>query len=186
MRPFLPVMMAWLALPAIRLAFWPSGRLTATGLVVPSARCQDCPSASRRRNPWLRAWAWMMRMPGSCLTCAGSAFPILLASQVQACPSVSTMRIRPGEEMARTACACPGRRRQFLPSPPPAGSSSWTRTGRPGPGRQARLEKPNPHTSNRSRACASSKPKPSARGSSSWTRTGSPGIWPTARPIRLP
>ena len=48
-------------------------------------------------------------MPGSCSMRAGLACPVLPASQVQACQSASTMRIRLPEAKARTACVCPGR-----------------------------------------------------------------------------
>ena len=121
MRPSLPVMMARLSLAVILLAFMPSGRLTAAESAVLSARYQACPSVSSRRNPWLRVWAWMMRMPGSCLMRSGSALPVLLVSQVQACPSESRARIRLPEETARTACAFPGR----LVAVCSAGFGSW-------------------------------------------------------------
>ena len=44
-------------------------------------------------------------MPGSCLTRAGLALLVLLVSQVQACPSASTMRVRLAEAAAVTARA---------------------------------------------------------------------------------
>ena len=108
-RPSLSVIMVWSLLAVIWLALAPSGRPTEVMLAVLLYRYQACPSASRRRNPRLRAWAWTMRMSGSCLTRAGLAFPVLAVSQVQACPSASTMRIRLPEATAVTACAFPGR-----------------------------------------------------------------------------
>ena len=108
-RPSVSVINAWSLLAMARLVFAPSGRLRAVGLVVLSVRYQACPFASSRRNPWLRAWAWTMRTPGFCLTRTGLAFPVLFASQIQACPSASTMRIRLPEARAVMACACPGR-----------------------------------------------------------------------------
>ena len=57
----------------------------------------------------MRAWAWMMRMPGFCLMRSGLMLPVLLVSQVQACPSESRARIRLLEATAVTDCVFPGR-----------------------------------------------------------------------------
>ena len=108
-RPSLPVSMAWLPLAVILLAFRLSGRPTAVMLVVLSARYRACPFESKRRNPLLRAWAWTVRVSGSCLMRSGLAFPVLPVSQVQACPSVSKARIRLADATAVTACAFPDR-----------------------------------------------------------------------------
>ena len=107
--PFLLVIMAWSSLAAIWLALVPSGKPTGVTLASLSARYQGCPFESKSRNPLLKAWTWTVRISVSCLMCTGLAFLVLLAFQVQVCPSASTMRAWLAEATALTVCAFPGR-----------------------------------------------------------------------------